>query len=445
MLYTHYIAAFGLFAQGLYVLFWTRGKTRLQALSALFLSALAMAPWLIFVGPLQLENRNAYDVWSDELTPELLREIAVNYFSGQWALVIGMLALGCVVLVYSRDSSVSLRFDRVTPLLLLWLTVPFSLTIVVNEFLPFLQPHRLIQWTPAIALLVACGLSNVRQPIRALLIAVLVVYGVTQVEFGRSQPDWRRIAHLTMRYAVPGDLILTDVASGDFPLRYYLVRDEAGVPALEAGIRYEALHYQRLFAADAYEAWLPRLLDGQQTVWLMYWSNDESAFNWLYALEFRQSAKYVHRHDGGANGETLLPIYRFDRKTESEPVARFANGMNLRSVHFDQQDLRLDMLWETTRPLERDFLLSAKLLDKDGVLVAQHDSQPQGNQRPTSAWQLGDLIYSPHEMKASAPITAGDYQVIVQVYTMDGDGFSNVATSQAAEYAVVGKVQMGAD
>lgn len=445
VLYTHYMAAFGLFAQGLYVLIWARGKSRLQALSALILSALTVAPWLFFVGLLQLENRNAYDVWANELTPALLREIAVNYFTGQWALVIGLLALGCVALVYRRDSSISLRFDRVTPLLLLWLTLPFSLTILVNEFLPFLQPHRLIQWTPAIALLVACGLGNIQQPIRALLIAVLVVFGVTQVEFGRAQPDWRRIAHLTKRYAVPGDLILTDVASGDFPLRYYLLREEAGVPALEAGIRYEALHYQRLFAAETYEAWLPRLLDGQKTVWLMYWSGDKSAFNWLEELDFNRSATYVHRHDGGAYGETLLPVYRFDRKLENEPAARFANGMTLLSARLDIEDLRLDTLWETTSPLERDFLLSAKLLDKDGVLVAQHDSQPQGNQRPTSAWELGDLVYSPHEMKALAPIGAGDYQVIVQVYTMDGDGFVNVATTQAAEYALVEKVQIGAD
>ena len=444
VLYTHYMAAFGLFAQGLYILVWARGKSRRQALSALVLSALAMAPWLFFAGPLQVENRNAYDVWSNELTPALLREIAVNYFTGQWALAIGLLALGCVALVYRRDSSISLRFDRVTPLLLLWLTVPFGLTILVNEFLPFLQPHRLIQWTPAIALLVACGLSNIRQPIRALLITVLVVYGLTQVEFGRAQPDWRRIAHLTKRYAVPGDLILTDVASGDFPLRYYLVREEAGQPSLELGIRYEALHYQRLFATETYESWLPSLLDGHKTVWLMYWSGDNSAFNWLEELDYKRSARYVHRHDGGAHGVTLLPVYRFDRRHDYEPVARFGNGMVLHSARIDRKDLRLDTLWETTRPLERDYLLSAKLLDKNGVVVAQHDSQPQGNQRPTSGWELGDLIYSPQEMKALAPIAAGDYQAIVQVYTIDGEGFNNVATTKAADYAVVEEVQIGA-
>ena len=432
VLHAHYMAAFALAAQGLYILIWARGARRRQALAALVLSALALAPWMLAVGRLQVGNRNAYDVWANELSLELLHEIAVNYFSGQWALVIGLLALGCVALVYRRDASIALRFDRATPLLLLWLTVPFSLTVLVNEFLPFLQPHRLIQWTPAIALLVACGLCNIRQPIRALLVAVLVVYGVTQVEFGRGQPDWRRIAHLTARYAVPGDLILTDVASGDFALRYYLVREEAGVPALEPGIAYEALHYQRLFAADAYEAWLPQLLDAQETVWLMYWSSDRSAFNWLDELGFKQSADFVHRHDGGANGETLMHIFRYDRPPASAPAARFANGMILHSARFDLADLRLDTLWETTRPLQRDFVISAKLLGANGALVAQRDSGPQLNQRPTSGWRVGDLIYSPQEMIAQAPIEPGAYQIIVQVYTIEGAGFAKCANDGVA-------------
>ena len=109
-----------------------------------------------------------------------------------------------------------------------------------------------------------------------------------------------------------------------FPCAIIWFAREAGLPSLEAGIRYEALHYQRLFAAETYETWLPRLLEGQKTVWLMYWSGDKSAFNWLEELDFKRSAAYVHRHDGGVHGETLLPVYRFDHTLENEPVARFA-------------------------------------------------------------------------------------------------------------------------
>ncbi len=444
MLYTHYIAAFALVAQGMYLLFWARGRTRLRALTTLLICVLAMTPWLLSVGLRQLENREAHREWSLELTGELLLEIGVKYFSGQWALMLGLLALGCVTLVYRRDASVARRFDRVTPLLLLWLALPFGLTVLVNEFLPFLLPHRLIQWTPAIALLVACGLGNIRQPVRALLIAVIVVYGLAQVEFGRVQPDWRRIATMTTRYAVPGDLVLSDVSSGDYPLRYYLLREEGGARALDEGIRFESLQLRRQFHADSYEAWLPRLLDAQETVWLMIWSSDESAFNWLDALEFQRSAAYLHRHDGGAHGETLMRVFRYDRRTDDEPDARFANGMILRSARLDLADLRLDSLWEATRTLERDFTLSAKLLDENGVVVAQRDSQPQANKRPTSGWQPGEIIYSPQELMADRPLSAGIYRVIVQVYTREGDAFANVLTAAGAEFALIEEIQIGA-
>ena len=408
MLYTHYITAFLAITQGVYALIWLRGRQRRRSLFALMLSALALSPWLILVGTQQLGNRGAN--WSLDLSAPVLRDILVKFFSGQWALLIGLLLLGCVTLVYRRDSRLQLRGDRTTPLLLLWLILPFVLTVLMNEFLPFLQPRRLTQWTPAIALLVAMGLANIRQPIRAVLVAVLVVYGLTQVDFYRVKPDWHRVAEMTARYARPGDLVLTDIAGGDYQLGYYLRRQLGPQPLLSADIRYESLKIQRDFYSDSYEAWLPATLDAQQTVWLMHWSADRSAFAWLDELGFTRSADFVHVHDGGASGETRLHIYRYDRPADPALAIAFENGMILQSARFDQADLRLDTLWETARPLKRDTVISAKLLDGDGIVSAQHDGPPQLGQRPTTGWQVGELIYSPHEMRASAPLHPGEYR-----------------------------------
>ena len=347
MLYTHYITAFALAAQGLYALLWLRRKTRLHALAALVVSALALAPWLITVGSQQLDNRGAN--WSVDLSPAVIHDIALKYFTGQWALIIGLLALGCVTVICRRESRIAWRFDCITPLLLLWLVVPFLLTVLANEFLPFLQPRRLTQWTPVIVLLVALGLGNIRGPIRAILVAVLIIYGVTQVDFYRVKPEWRQVAQLTARYAAPGDLVLTDIAGGDYQLGYYLRRQVGDQPLLTEDIRYESLKIQRDFYAESYESWLPALLDAQQTVWLMHWSNDESAIAWLDKLDFRSSADFVHRHDGGTEGEILMHIYRYDRIDDAEVIARFGNGMILRTAAVDSDELRLDTLWRHRR------------------------------------------------------------------------------------------------
>ena len=82
---------------------------------------------------------------------------------------------------------------------------------------------------------------------------------------------------------------------------------------LPAGARYESLKIQRDFYPETYENWLPQLLDSVDTVWLMHWSNDLSALNWLREMGFERSADFVHQHDGGLAGIIDMRVYRYDR------------------------------------------------------------------------------------------------------------------------------------
>lgn len=437
MVYTHYIAAFAGVVQGLYALVALPDRMRIRAITGLLISALALLPWLLAIGVHQLDNTGAN--WSISLSAEVIRDIQVKYFTQQWPLVIGLMLLGCVTLTYQRDGPYRILLHRVTGLLLLWLILPLVLTMLLNEFLPFLQPRRLNQWTPAIAMLVALGLANIRQPIRWLLIGVLIVYGLSQVDFYRVKPDWRQVAHLTARYAVDGDLLLTDIEGGDYQMGYYLKQ------MLDDDTRYESLKIQRDFYPETYHEWLPQLLEQHQIVWLMRWSDDEAAFGWLDTLGFQQTADFVYQHDGGSAGAIDMHIFRFDRIDENQALAEFENGMILRSATLDSDDLRLDLLWQTQKPLQRDYLLSAKLLDDSGAVIAQLDSQPQLNQRPTSGWALEELIYSPHEMQLSAPLSAGDYQVAVQVYYAEAGALINLRTAADEPLLIVASVSFDAD
>ena len=444
MIYTHYITAFAGVVQGLYALVALRGKRQKQALLGLVISVIALSPWLIFVGWQQLDNRGAN--WSVSLSAAVIRDIQVKYFTEQWALVIALMLLGCATVWHQSDGRFRVIWHRVSWLLLFWMTVPLALTVLVNEFLPFLQPRRLTQWTPAIALLVAFGLGNIRQPARAFLVGALLIYGLFQVDFYRVKPDWRTVAHLTARYAVPGDLTLTDIAGGDYQMSYYLRRQLPDSRLLDADVRYESLKVQRDFYPQTYQAWLPQLLQAHQTVWLMHWSNDDSVFGWLDKLDFRQTADFIYRHDGGLTGESQMHIFRYDRLDEVEAAARFENGMILRSASLDRTDLRVDSLWQTEARLDRDYVISAKLLDGAGAVAAQLDSQPQLNQRPTQTWKIGEIVYSPHEMRLTADIKAlppGDYQVVAQVYESQADGLVNMRTARGEEWVVVDSLTIG--
>ena len=162
LVHTHYISAFVAVAQGLYALFWLRGRIRIWAMLGLAISALAFTPWLLIVGVRQLGNTGAN--WSVALTSDVARDILVKYFTEQWALMIALMLLGCFAANALRPNHHDFRFQRASWLLIFWIAVPFLLTLLANAFLPFLQPRRLTQWTPAIALLVAFGLANIRQP-----------------------------------------------------------------------------------------------------------------------------------------------------------------------------------------------------------------------------------------------------------------------------------------
>ncbi len=442
MVYTHYITAFIGITQGLYALFILRRKIRLQALAGLIASALLLAPWLLIVGSRQLGNDGAN--WSVPLSSAVIRDIQVKYFTEQWTLVIGLLLLGCVTILYHNRESFKIKVHQVTVLLVLWLIVPILLTIIVNEFLPFLQPRRLTQWTPVIALLVAFGLANIQQPIRSLLILILLVYGVVQTDFYRVKPDWRTVAELTARYVDEDDLVLTDISGGDYQMQYYLTRQMPEGRLLDDAVRYESLKVQRDFYPDDYHQWLPNLLSGYDTVWLMYWSNDTSARGWLDNLGFEQSAEFVYVHDGGVSGDINMSIFRFDRHENNQPIVTFENGMTLLSADFDRDDLRLDTLWTHDSLLERDYTISAKLLNADGVLIGQFDSQPQLNQRPTTTWSEGEIIYSPHELILSNDLDSlpdGNYQLAVQIYYHDGEKLVNVLSDTGEELILLESIE----
>ena len=404
----------------------------------MILSALALFPWLLLVGSRQLGNDGAN--WSVALSDTVIREIQIKYFTEQWSLILGLIVLGCVNIIYYEHDKFRLQFHRITLLLILWLILPFALTVIVNEFLPFLQPRRLTQWTPVIALLVAFGLGNIRQPIRGMLIAVLIIYGVTSVDFYRAKPDWRTVADLTARYTSPDNLVLTDISGGDYQMAYYLTRDMPDGKLLDDGVRYESLKVQRDFYPETYHEWLPNTIDAHDTVWMMYWSDDTSAFGWLDNLGFQQTAHFAYVHDGGVMGNATMSIFRFDRLDATPASAEFENGMSLLSAEVDVDDLRVDTLWTTDSPPDRDYTISAKLLDADGVLVAQSDSQPQLNQSPTTTWKADEVIYSPHDLQLQGDLTAlpdGDYQVMVQVYRIEGSEFLNIRNTEGEEITLI--------
>ena len=191
--YTHYIGTFTGVTQGVYALLFLRGNKRWQALLGLIISALLLVPWLVMVGRFQIDNNGAG--WSVDLSWEVLADIRNRYFTQHWALWIGLIVLG----MFSLLPNPSFRWRRqILPVL--WILVPFILIIIVNLYLPFLQPRRLSQIAPAIVIAVAIGLAAVPSPTRIFLLAVMVISNLGTIDFYRVKPPWRDVGQQTALY-----------------------------------------------------------------------------------------------------------------------------------------------------------------------------------------------------------------------------------------------------
>ncbi len=79
----------------------------------------------------------------------------------------------------------------------------------------------------------------------------------------------------------------------------------------------------------------------------------------------------------------------------------------------------IDLLW---RPLQRTDAYATvftHLIDSDGNLVAQHDSQPVDNAYPLPAWREGVIVRDSHQITIPPELPAGTYSLYIGLYDPD--------------------------
>lgn len=407
-LYTFYLAGWLMAAQGLYVLIAWTGRRRIMGIGALALASALVIPWLLFTLGQQSGNLS-YANW---IRPEqwALEDLRLRYWTGQWALTLALAFFGCMTLLRGGGW----RWRPVGPwvLLLLWAFLPLILTFAANEFVPLYTARRVSQVAPAVALLVAFGLGNLRGAARPLILVALLVYGLGSVDFWYPKQPWRAMAEQTAPLIAPDELVLFEVGGDDYAPYYHWLRT---LPPGENTLR--GLTTWRHLEPETYEAGLPALIDAHDHVWLFYWSSDESAFAWLNTLDFARTATVT------VDFNPNVFFYRYDR-LQGEALSRYENGLILRDARLRPESMTVDLWWSAEGTLDHDYVVSAYLLNDAGQLVAQWDSQPFLDQHPMTGWEAGETIYDPRILRTmdGAPLSPGTYQAGVVVYWFAGDG-----------------------
>lgn len=437
LIYTFYLGAFVGIAQGIYTLLFLRGRQRLIAIIALVICAISLAPWLAWTGTEQSENISRGEVILPEAYGFWLQDFRDKYFTGQWALMLALAVSGLVIAQKRRWT-----VHQSSILLLLWLGVPLLITLYLNGQVPTYQPRRVSQIVPAIALLTAFGLGNIQGKVRWFLLIVIVIYGTFSVDFGRFKQPWREMVADTVALIRDGTPMLFEVGGDDYAPRYHYHRAlpnshdfllDDGEPDADANVLLGLTTWRHL-QPESYAGNLPAIIDSQDHWWFFYWSNDVGALNWLDTFGFQRSATITVDF----NPDVFL--YRYDRLPD-DAIAIYENGLVLRDAIL-HDDLTVELLWSTERPITVDYVSSAYLLDESGQLVAQFDSQPFFGERPMGSWQINEVIYDPKPMVTNQDLSMNDYQVELVVYQLIDGEIVRLLTSDGEREVRLGEMRL---
>lgn len=421
LVYTHYQGLFIPAIQGLHVLLFLRGRTRVDGVLALMLGGLPMLPWFLLVTIPQaqnaIDNSLPFAIESSWDTFLYLRDI---YLGAVWALVVGLALLG--LWAFWRGGQRGAAF-----MIALWLIVPFCVLFFGNFFAALLTERKLLIVTPAIALMVGAGLARMDITGRLLVAGALLVYGVATVDYYRVKEPWDAVAQPALTLGDSGDLYLAEVAVGQYPMKYYWQR---GMPDGAAFATFPFLGdatmapttdkptFYTYVTNDLFSYNQANRQGDIATAWAVYWSKDDTLLGTLDAGGYERTATWRTVVNAG---QDVVELYRYDLMP-AETAALYVNGMSLHAVEIDADDFRVDLWWSVDAGVNGDYTTSAALLDASGQLVAQWDSSPPV---PTSAMQPGQVVYDGKSLVLRDDLdelSSGDYTVIVKVYRLTPEG-----------------------
>lgn len=162
------------------------------------------------------------------------------------------------------------------------------------------------------------------------------------------------------------------------------------------------------------------IIEGHSRIYVVLYGQSEQDPDGLVTATLNQTAFPI-------SGEWVGDV-RFERFaspaefSESETVnIGFGEHITLESIalnrrNFNPNDaLQIQLEWVTDSLLDIRYKVFVQLLNSEGVLVAQRDSEPGGNQALTTLWQAGETVVDNHAL-AIPDLAAGDYTLILGLY-----------------------------
>jgi hypothetical protein len=225
-------------------------------------------------------------------------------------------------------------------------------------------------------------------------------------------------------HAQPGDGIATITPyQHDFPMNYYRGR----LPVL-------GLAQAELPLEEEMVTLLEKTLSAHRRLWLVTAGIQPAdptngVEEWLAQHAFKASDEWY--------GDFRLCLYGSPEEP-SEPIPldiQLGSDISLRGYQIVSQSvspgqiLSLSLDWQALARPDRNYKVFVQLLNPEGQLVTQHDSQPLDGFRPTSIWRPGQEITDHYGLLLPDTLPPGAYQLIVGMY--DGETGQRLQVSGA--------------
>jgi hypothetical protein len=327
---------------------------------------------------------------------------------------------------------------------ILWLIVPIGTFMIIGLFRPanlkLLLPSQI-----GFALCMAMGLSRFWQGFRsfgfggtllensatrssvffsrfiAIGVGAYLIYRQAMsipplyTDRAYQRADYRSMVAAITADPRPGDAIILDAPNQEEVFRYYYKGDAPMYP-LPPG----------LGGNDAETAAMVQdIIAHHDRIFVLFWGETERDPE--HVVEGMLDTETFQAGIDQWYGDVRFAEYvaSADMPTLTPSGAHFGDFITLKGYALsaatlqpgDVLQVRLD--WQTDAPLATPYKVFLQLLNSDGILVAQRDSEPGGGSQPTTAWKPGETLTDLHGLTIPSDLPSGEYQLIVGLYNRD--------------------------
>jgi mannosyltransferase len=313
-----------------------------------------------------------------------------------------------------------------TWLLLAWLVIPLVCAWLVNPIMPFFQERYLLVVAPAFVILVARGLGCMGEKSSwVLLLGLLFAFAVVSASSISLHNWFFDDAYTKGEYGLMMDYVQDHAQQGDLLLLNNPLQESLFDYYRPPGVPYRLISRHDLRTEQRADQALAALTEGYSRVWLVMFGYPEQydpnhlAERWLSEHGYRSS----YRSFLGAYltlyvvspAEASLPMQHTAAANLDNKVLLVGHGLAAQEIEAGGT-IRLTLYWQALAEMDRRYTVFVHLLDADNRIVAQMDGEPLGGVRPTTEWQLGEIVHDSYGLLVAPDTPPGEYLLEVGMY-----------------------------